>query len=353
MSGEGGGVARSRLGGRPRCRDQRQHRAARRRRPVTLTTADGLRLVGELALPLDRAPSATLVCLHPLPTARRHDGQPRAAQGRLAAPALAGIAVLRFNTRGTAQRARHQRGRVRRGRGGAARRAAAVELAECRRAAATLAPRLVLRHRPRAAPRAATRSSGRAPALAAAARSTDADLDRWAASGQPLVALVPELDDYLRPDEARERSRGSRRPRSSPSTGAKHLWVGEKYVRIALDEVVAARPAPASYHAARSSTPVRWSAGSDLSTNPLTGPGPGAAARVPLDKGMWDDVVGPLADAGWDVVAPDLRGVRRSPGTAPTGPTTSRRWRRWPRTCSPSSTARRAHRRARWVSMGG
>ena len=38
------------------------------RRPVELHTADGLRLVGELALPADRPPVATLVCLHPLPT---------------------------------------------------------------------------------------------------------------------------------------------------------------------------------------------------------------------------------------------------------------------------------------------
>ncbi len=34
-------------------------------------------------------------------------------------------------------------------------------------------------------------------------RAGEADLDRWAASGKPLVAIVPELDDYLRPDEAR------------------------------------------------------------------------------------------------------------------------------------------------------
>jgi len=39
------------------------------RRPVTLTTADGFRLVGELALPLGRPPAATLIFLHPLPTA--------------------------------------------------------------------------------------------------------------------------------------------------------------------------------------------------------------------------------------------------------------------------------------------
>ena len=38
------------------------------------------------------------------------------------------------------------------------------------------------------------------PALHLAA---DADLDAWAASGRPLLVLVPEFDDYLRPDEAR------------------------------------------------------------------------------------------------------------------------------------------------------
>ena len=71
------------------------------RKPVTLRTADGLNLVGELALPDGRVPVATLICLHPLPT---HGGMMdshilRKASYRL--PALAGVAVLRFNTRGT------------------------------------------------------------------------------------------------------------------------------------------------------------------------------------------------------------------------------------------------------------
>src|ERR1700752_2236461 len=72
-----------------------------RRAPITLTTEDGLRLVGELALPEHRDPAATLVCLHPLPT---HGGMMdshvyRKAANRL--PAQADVAVLRFNTRGT------------------------------------------------------------------------------------------------------------------------------------------------------------------------------------------------------------------------------------------------------------
>ena len=40
-----------------------------RREEVELTTLDGLTLVGELALPETRDPVATLVTLHPLPTA--------------------------------------------------------------------------------------------------------------------------------------------------------------------------------------------------------------------------------------------------------------------------------------------
>ena len=72
-----------------------------RREALTLHTADGLALVGELATPLDGEPVATMICLHPLPT---HGGMMdsqifRKAAARL--PALAGIAVLRFNTRGT------------------------------------------------------------------------------------------------------------------------------------------------------------------------------------------------------------------------------------------------------------
>src|SRR5690242_19113561 len=72
-----------------------------RRETLTLHTADGLSPVGELALPADRPPVATLVCLHPLPT---HGGMMDSHVYRKAAfrlPALAGIAVLRFNTRGT------------------------------------------------------------------------------------------------------------------------------------------------------------------------------------------------------------------------------------------------------------
>src|ERR1700684_192988 len=81
-----------------------------RRTPITLTTEDRLQLVGELALPEHRAPAATLVCLHPLPT---HGGMMdshvyRKAANRL--PALAVLAVLRFDTPGTVFERRHGEG---------------------------------------------------------------------------------------------------------------------------------------------------------------------------------------------------------------------------------------------------
>ena len=69
--------------------------------------------------------------------------------------------------------------------------------------------------------------------------SVDADLDRWASSGKPVVALVPEFDDYLRPDEARRRFARIPQAEVIGIEGAKHLWVGEKYVQRVLDEVVA------------------------------------------------------------------------------------------------------------------
>src|SRR5690606_27690377 len=70
-------------------------------------------------------------------------------------------------------------------------------------------------------------------------RATDADLAAWDAFGRPLVVLVPELDDYLRPDEARRRFAAVRQAEVIAVEGAKHLWVGETAVRRVLDEIVA------------------------------------------------------------------------------------------------------------------
>jgi len=83
-------------------------------------------------------------------------------------------------------------------------------------------------------------------------RAGDADLDAWAASGKPVLVLVPELDDYLRPAEARTRFARIPQAEVTGVDGAKHLWVGEKYVRIVHEEIVrrvnpAALPLPTAW----------------------------------------------------------------------------------------------------------
>ncbi|MEY3166140.1 MAG: hypothetical protein RLZZ291_657, partial [Actinomycetota bacterium] len=71
------------------------------RTPISFLTSDGLRLIGEVASPSNGDLSIGLLCLHPLPT---HGGMMdshifKKAANRL--PEMAGITVIRFNTRGT------------------------------------------------------------------------------------------------------------------------------------------------------------------------------------------------------------------------------------------------------------
>jgi alpha/beta superfamily hydrolase len=213
------------------------------REEVELHTADGLTLVGELALPVHpdgtpRTPAATLVTLHPLPT---HGGYMDSHVLRKAAwrlPALADLAVLRFNTRGTSSPRGTSQGAFDEGRSERFDVHAAIELAEFRDLPRpwlvgwSFGTELALMH-------------GLDPAVEGAVllspplhRATAADLDAWDADGKPLVVLVPEHDDYLRPDEARRRFARVRQAEVIGVDGAKHLWVGEPYVRRVLDEIV-------------------------------------------------------------------------------------------------------------------
>jgi uncharacterized protein len=208
------------------------------RTPVTLRTADGLMLVGELAVPEGRAPAATLIGLHPLPTAGGMMDSHLLRKASYRLPALADLAVLRFNTRGTTSERGTSDGGF--GDGESERHDVAAAITYCVAAGLprlwlvgwSFGTELALRW-------------GNDPAVEGAilispplARATDADLDRWAASGRPLIALIPELDDYLRPDEARARFGRVPQAEVVAVDKAKHLWVGEPYVRIVLNEIV-------------------------------------------------------------------------------------------------------------------
>lgn len=207
-----------------------------KREAITLETADGLKLVGELALPADRPPVATMICLHPLPT---HGGMMdshlfRKASYRL--PALAGIAVLRFNTRGTSSLQGASEGEFDNAVGEQFDVAAAVEYTEFAElphvwiVGWSFGTDLALMY-------------GLEPSvegivlLSPPIRSSKPEhLLAWANSGKPVTALIPEHDDYLQPVEARERFAAIPQAEVIAVDGAKHLWVGDS--ERVLDEIV-------------------------------------------------------------------------------------------------------------------
>jgi alpha/beta superfamily hydrolase len=209
------------------------------RRPVQLHTADGLALVGELALPASGDPVATMICLHPLPT---HGGSMDSHVFRKAAfrlPALAQIAVLRFNTRGTSSTEGTSEGSFGDGTSEQLDVAAALDLVEHEDLPPpwlvgwSFGTELVLRFG-----HADPSVVGGVLLSPPLHRAGDADLAAWAASGKPLTVLVPEFDDYLQPPAARERFARVPQAEVIAVPGAKHLWVGEPYVRVALTEIV-------------------------------------------------------------------------------------------------------------------
>lgn len=209
------------------------------RRAITLMTSDGLRLVGEAALPVDRPASATLVCVHPLPT---HGGMMDSHVLRKAAwrlPALSGIAVIRFNTRGTSSPAGTSEGAFDASEGEGLDLAAAVAwareqgLPEPWLLGWSFGTDVILRHG------AALRPAG-VILLSPPLRYTSLEeMAGWNALDCPIVCLVPEHDDYLPPGPARARFAAVPRAEIVEGAGMGHLWVGEPAVRTVLSEVSA------------------------------------------------------------------------------------------------------------------
>ena len=214
------------------------------RQPVTLHTSDGLKLVGELAKPLDRPPLATIVCVHPLPTAAGMMDSHVLRKMAWRLPALAHIAVLRFNTRGTTSAAGTSEGVFDEGEAEGLDLAAALQFVQDSGLPQpwvlgwSFGTDVILKHA-----LAARTEQGIAGAILLSPplrfSSTD-DLDRWAESDLPLIALIPELDDYLQPAEAHVRFARVPRAQVIGVDRAKHLWVGEKAVSAVLDLIVAA-----------------------------------------------------------------------------------------------------------------
>ena len=206
---------------------------------IELHTGDGFTLVGELATPVGREPVATLVTLHPLPTAGGFMDSHilRKAANRL--PALADLAVLRFNTRGTSSPRGTSEGDFGHGVTERADVAAAMAFVTERQlpnpwlVGWSFGTELALKY-------------GRSHPICGAIllspplhSTSDDELAAWADDERALVALIPEYDDYLRPEAARRRFASVPTLRLVAVEGGKHLWIGENLTRRVLTEIVA------------------------------------------------------------------------------------------------------------------
>ena len=65
----------------------------------------------------------------------------------------------------------------------------------------------------------------------------DEDLEFWAKDGRPITALIPEHDDYLKPAEAAIAFKVIPQINLINVDEAKHLWVGEPTVYRVLSEI--------------------------------------------------------------------------------------------------------------------
>lgn len=210
------------------------------RENIELRTSDGLTLVGELAMPRDAPPAATLVTLHPLPTAGGFMDSHifRKAAARL--PQLAQLAVLRFNTRGTTSPRGTSEGTFDGGESERLDVAAAMAFVHARGLPRpwivgwSFGTELALKY---AADHDVEGVVLLSPPLH---RTTPEELSGWAEDPRPIVILVPEFDDFLRPDEAARRFAVIPHATLIAVEGGKHLWVGENQTRTVLTEIVAA-----------------------------------------------------------------------------------------------------------------
>ena len=210
------------------------------RQPFTVTTSDGLKLIAEVASPINESDQLLgILCLHPLPTpgGMMDSHIYKKAANRL--PAMAGITVVRFNTRGTTSEAGTSEGTF--GGGDSEELDVAAMLAYCFDELKiaklwvvgwSFGTDLALQHA------RDSRIQGLILLSPPLRRTTDEELQWWSSDGRPVIALIPEFDDYLQPAEATVRFAPLRQIQLIPVAEAKHLWVGEPAVYRVLTEIV-------------------------------------------------------------------------------------------------------------------
>ena len=207
------------------------------RTPFHVRTADGVDLVGEVAAPIGSSQGAIL-CLHPLPTAggMMDSHIYKKAANRL--PAMAGITVVRFNTRGTTSEAGSSTGTFDNGKAEhfdvEAMLSYCFDVLQLENLWVTgwsFGTDLALQHAKD------PRHKGLILLSPPLRTTTQEQLEYWNQDPRPITALIPELDDYLKPDAASQRFGVVPKIKIIAVDGAKHLWIGEPSVHRVLSEI--------------------------------------------------------------------------------------------------------------------
>ena len=207
------------------------------RTPFHLRTEDGIDLIGEVAAPIGGSKGAIL-CLHPLPTAggMMDSHVYKKAANRL--PAMAGITVIRFNTRGTTSEAGSSTGEFDNGKSERFDVEAMLrycfddlKLENVWVTGWSFGTDLALQHAKD------SRHKGLILLSPPLRTTTNEQLQYWNTDPRPITALVPEFDDYLQPEAARERFAIVPKLKIIAVDEAKHLWLGEPSVHRVLSEI--------------------------------------------------------------------------------------------------------------------
>ncbi len=204
------------------------------RTPFIVQTEDGIDLVGEVARTLDKS-TGSILMVHPLPTAggMMDSHVYKKAANRL--PAMAGINVVRFNTRGTTSEAGTSTGYFDNAQSERFDVEAMInycfdelKLENLWIVGWSFGTDLALKFA------RDKRHQGLILLSPPLRFTTDEELQWWSIDGRPVIAFVPEFDDYLKPDAAVKRFAPLKQISIIPVEDAKHLWVGEPAVHRVL-----------------------------------------------------------------------------------------------------------------------
>ena len=208
------------------------------RSAITISTSDGLSLVGEVATPKGDI-TGSLLMLHPNPSGggMMDSHIYKKAANRL--PFMAGIQVIRFNTRGTKSEAGQSEGEYDHGKSEKLDVLAAIDYCFDQLKVKDLyvigwsfGTELALQY---ARDKRIKELILLSPPMLS---TTNEDLDFWVKDGRPITTLIPEHDDYLKPDQARVKFSKVSNIKQIDVEDGKHLWVGEPMVHLVLTEIV-------------------------------------------------------------------------------------------------------------------